>query len=332
MNTIAPLLQAFFTDRLARECDASPHTISSYRDTFRLLFMFIHAQAGKQPSALTINDLDAPTIGAFLQHLESERGNSVRTRNTRLVALRSFYRYAALHDPEHADLIARVLAIPDKRFDTAIISYLQPTEIAALLESPERSTWTGRRDHALLLLAVQTGLRVSELAGLRRQDLTLSSGPHVRCHGKGRKDRATPLTRPTATTLRGWLCEHDCEPTSPLFPNRKGQHLTRGAIWRLVAKHAARASARCPSLASKHVTPHVLRHTTAMTLLHAGVDVSVIALWLGHESLESTNVYLHADMAIKEQALARTAPPDTAPGRYKPPDPPDPLLSFLNDL
>lgn len=329
MNTIAPLLQAFFTDRLTRECDASPHTISSYRDTFRLLLAFVHQRTGKQPSLLTIRDLDARTIGAFLEHLEVERDNSVRTRNARLVALRSFYRYAALHDPEHAEIIGRVLAIPEKRFDTAIVSYLEPAEITALLESPDRTVWTGRRDHALLLLGIQTGLRVSELAGLRRQDLALSVGPHVRCHGKGRKDRATPLTSTTTTTLRAWLCEHNREPASPLFPNRKGDHLTRGAIWRLVAKHAERASSRCPSLASKHVTPHVLRHTAAMTLLHAGVDVSVIALWLGHESLESTNVYLHADMAIKERALARTTPPDTSPGRYRPPDQ---LLAFLNDL
>jgi integrase/recombinase XerD len=329
MNTIAPLLQAFFTDRLAREYDASQHTISSYRDTFRLLFGFVNEQTGKAPSTLTVEDLDARTIGAFLEHLQTDRGNSVRTRNARLGAVRSFFRYAALHDPEHAEIIQRVLAIPEKRFDSAIISYLDLAEISALLESPDRTTWIGRRDHALLFLAVQTGLRVSELTGLRREDLTLATGAHVRCHGKGRKDRATPLTKLTATTLRAWLLEHDCQPESPLFPNRNGNHLTRGAIWRLVAKHTKNAIVQCPSLASKHVAPHVLRHTAAMTLLHSGVDVSVIALWLGNESLESTNVYLHADMALKERALAKTTPPGTAPGRYRPPDQ---LLAFLNEL
>jgi integrase/recombinase XerD len=329
MSNFPALLQAFFTDRLAREYDASPHTISSYRDAFRLLFAFLRQQTGKQPSTLTIDDLDARTIAAFLEHLERDRHNSVRTRNARLVALRSFYRFAALHDPDHAALIARVLAIPEKRFDSHLVSYLEPAEITALLEAPDRGSWTGRRDHALLLLALQTGLRVSELAGLDRRDVTLAAGAHVRCHGKGRKDRATPLTRTTVTTLRAWLCEHDCQPTAALFPSRKGEHLTRGAIWRLVAKHAECASIGCPSLAKKRVTPHVLRHTAAMTLLHAGVDVSVIALWLGHEALESTNIYLHADMALKERALARTAPPNTAPGRYQPPDQ---LLAFLDNL
>jgi integrase/recombinase XerD len=329
MNTIAPLLQRFFTDRLAREYDASPHTIASYRDTFRLLLGFVNEQTGTAPSSLTLDDLDARTIGAFLEHLQQHRGNSVRTRNARLGAVRSFFRYAALHDPEHAEVIQRVLAIPEKRFDSAIISYLERAEINALLEAPDRTIWTGRRDHALLLLDIQTGLRVSELAGLRREDITLGTGAHVRCHGKGRKDRATPLTKTTTATLRAWLDEHPGDPHDPLFPSRYGGHLTRGAIWRLLAKHTTNAAEQCPSLAGKHVTPHVLRHTAAMTLLHAGVDVSVIALWLGHESLESTNAYLHADMKLKEQALARTAPPDTVPGRYKPPDA---LLAFLNDL
>jgi integrase/recombinase XerD len=329
MNTIAPLLQSFFTDRLAREYDASPHTIASYRDTFRLLLGFVNEQTGKTPSNIALDDLDSRTIGAFLEHLHVRRGNSVRTRNARLGAVRSFFRYAALHDPEHAEVIQRVLAIPEKRFDTTIISYLEPVEISALLDAPDRTTWTGRRDHALLLLDIQTGLRVSELAGLRREDITLGTGAHVRCHGKGRKDRATPLTKPTTSTLRAWLREHDCEPSDPLFPSRYGAHLTRGAIWRLVAKHTQHANEQCPSLAAKHVTPHVLRHTAAMTLLHAGVDISVIALWLGHETLESTNAYLHADMALKELALARTTPPDTNPGRYRPPDK---LLAFLNDL
>lgn len=329
MSSLAPLLQAFFTERLTRQRHASPHTVAAYRDTFRLLLGFIHRQTGKAPSKLNLEDLNAPMIGAFLAHLETERGNAVRTRNARLAAIHSFFHYAALGHPEHAELIQRVLAIPTKRFDTALVSYLSRPEIDALLASPDRATWTGRRDHALLLLAVQTGLRATELAGLVCQDVQLGTGAHVRCDGKGRKERVTPLTRPASAVLRVWLRERDGQPADPLFPSRSGEHLTRGAIWRLVVKHAATARDRCPSLAAKQVTPHVLRHTAAMTLLQAGVDASVIALWLGHESLESTNVYLHADMALKERALAHTAPPETTPGRYRAPDD---LLAFLDRL
>jgi site-specific recombinase XerD len=253
----------------------------------------------------------------------------VRTRNARLTAVHSFFHYAALHAPQHAELIQRILAIPEKRFDTALVSYLTRAEIDALLASPDRSTWTGRRDHAMLLLAVQTGLRVSELAGLRCQDVELGTGAHVRCEGKGRKERCTPLTRPMVAVLRVWLRERDGDPTSALFPSRSGHALTRGAIWRLVTKHAATARERCPSIAAKHVTPHVLRHSAAMALLRSGVDASVIALWLGHEQLESTNIYIHADMALKERALARTAPPNTKAGRYRAPDD---LLAFLDRL
>jgi site-specific recombinase XerD len=329
MSPLAPLIQAFFTDRLIRQRHASPHTVASYRDTFRLLLRFVKDKTGKAPGTLELEHLDAPLIGAFLNHLEGERGCGVRTRNARLTAIHSFFRYAELEAPEHAELIQRVLAIPEKRFDTALISYLNRAEIDALLESPDCSTWLGRRDHALLLVAVQTGLRVSELAGLRCQDVQLASGAHVRCDGKGRKERCTPLTRPTVAALRSWLRECGGQEASPLFPSSNGQHLTRGAIWRLVAKHAARAQDQCPSLRGKHVTPHVLRHTAAMTLLHAGVDASVIALWLGHESLQSTSVYLHADMTIKERALDRTTPLNAKRGRYRAPDD---LEDYLDQL
>ena len=291
MTSLAPLLQAFFTARLPRERRVSPHTIASYRDSFRLLLAFVHERTGKPPSKLALEDLDAPTVAAFLGHLESERGNSVRTRNARLTAIHSFFHYAALKAPEHAELIVRVLGIPDKRFETTLISYLDEPEIDALLASADRSTWTGRRNHALLLLAVQTGLRASELAGLCCQDVQLGAGAYVRCEGKGRTERCTPLSRPARQVLQVWLRELGGQPTSPLFPTRSGAHLTRGAIWRLVVKHAASARERCPSLATKNITPHVLRHTAAMRLLHAPmpIDTATIALWLGHETLDSTN-------------------------------------------
>jgi len=328
---LAPLLQAFFTDRLARQRDASPHTIAAYRDSFRLLLGFVHQRTGTPPCKLQLQDLDATTIAAFLSYLESERGNSVRTRNARLTAVHSFFHYAALKAPECSELITRVLAIPEKRFDTTVISYLTKPEIDALLAAPDRSTWTGRRDHALLLLAVQTGLRASELANLRRQDLQLDGSAWVRCRGKGRKERCTPLARPTTKVLHVWLRERGGDPDSPLFPSRSGQHLTRGAIWRLVIKHAAAASAQCQSLAAKNVTPHTMRHTAAMQLLSAPqpVDTATIALWLGHESLDTTNKYIHADMDLKRRALDRTAPTNSKPGRYQPPDA---LLAFLESL
>jgi len=331
MTPLAPLLQAFFAERLARQRGASPHTIAAYRDGFRLLLGFLHDQTGKQPTKLGLEDLDAETIARFLHHLESERGNSIPTRNARLTAIHSFFRFAALKSPEQAELIARVLDIPEKRHETTLISYLTEPEIDALLAAPDRSTWTGRRDHALLLLAVQTGLRVSEIASLRCQDLQLTTSPWVRCEGKGRKERCTPLTRATVRVLRVWLQEHDGDPASPLFPSRRGQPLSRGAIWRLVVKHTATARERCPSLNEKNITPHVLRHTAAMRLLRAPtpVDTATIALWLGHETLDSTNKYLHADMELKRRALDRTTPTNAKPGRYHAPDK---LLAFLESL
>ena len=329
MTDLAPILQGFFTDRLARQKKASPHTVAAYRDTFRLLLAFAHQQTGKAPSRLSLADLDTTLIGAFLQHLEEQRGNSSATRNARLAAIHSLFRYAAPRAPEHAAVISQVLAIPPRRRERAIISYLTPTETDALLGAPDRAAWHGRRDHALLLLTVQTGLRVSELTGLTGQDTHLGPGPHIRCHGKGRKDRATPLTSQTVKVLKPWLAELGPAPGGPLFPTRAGGRLSRDAVERLVAKHAAAAADSCLSIKGKNVTPHTLRHTAAMTLLRAGVDTSVIALWLGHEDAETTHVYLHADMTIKEQALARVQPPSTSPGRYRPPDN---LLAFLDNL
>jgi integrase/recombinase XerD len=329
VTALAPTLEAFFTQRMIGQRQASPHTIAAYRDTFRLLLHFIQDRTGKSPCQLDLADLDASLIAAFLTDLETGRGNSVRTRNARLAAIHSLFRYAALRHPEHAALISRILAIPPKRFERDLVTYLTESETSALLAAPARSARTGRRDHALLALAIQTGLRVSEIAALRCGDVTLGTGAHVRCHGKGRKERITPLTSQTAAVLRAWISEYGGRPASPLFPGPRGEPLTRSAIEHLVTRHAATAAAACPSLRDKRVSPHSLRHTAAMQLLHAGVDITVIALWLGHESTETTQIYLHADLTLKERALARTTQPGTTPGRYKPPDT---LLAFLESL
>ena len=293
MTAIAPVMQSFFTDRLISQLHASPHTIASYRDTMRLLLAYASGQHGKEPCKLDFADLDAPVIGAFLTDLETGRGNGVTTRNARLVAIHSLFRYASLHVPEHAELISRVLAIPGKRHDHPTVCFLTREEIAALLAAPGTATWTGRRDLALLTTGIQAGLRVSELTGLTVSDAVLGTGPHVTCHGKGRKERATPLTPATAAVLRDWLAERGGTGTDPLFPSRRGTRLSRDAVEHLVARHAAAAARTCPSIAAKQVTPHVLRHSAAMALLHAGVDITVIALWLGHESPATTRVYLN---------------------------------------
>jgi site-specific recombinase XerD len=329
VTALAPTLEAFFTERLAAQRRASGHTIAAYRDTWRMLLAFASRRAGRPPSRLDLADLDAPAIAAFLDHLEKDRRNSTQTRNARLAAVHSAFSYAALRHPEHAALIARVLAIPAKRADKALVTWLTEEEVTALLAAPDRATRAGRRDHAMLHLAVITGLRVSELTALTRSDLHLGAGPHVTCHGKGRKQRATPITATAVTNLREWLRELPGQPAQPLFPGRSGSPLSRDAAERRLSLHAATATARCPSLAGKKISPHVLRHTAAMRLLHAGVEVSVIALWLGHEQTETAGIYLHADLALKEKALARTTPPGTSPGRYRPPDP---LLAFLENL
>jgi len=329
MSAFAATLQTFFTDRLIRQRQASPHTIGAYRDTFRLLLAFAEQRTGTAPSDLAITDLDAPLIGAFLDHLARERGNSVRTRNARLAAVHSLFRYAALRHPEHAAVIARVLAIPPKRFDRAIVTYLTEPEIDALLAACDQTTWTGRRDHAMLTLAIQTGLRATELISLNAADAHLGTGAHIKCLGKGRKQRITPLTTGTISVLTAWLAECGGLPTDPLFPTRRGAPLSRDALERRVAKHAAAAAQSCPTLVGKKISPHILRHTAAMRLLHAGVDTTVIALWLGHETVATTQVYVHADLALKERALARTAPTGTTQQRYQPSDT---LIAFLEGL
>lgn len=329
MSALAPTLQAFFTERLTRQRQASPNTIAAYRDAWKLLLTFAARRTGKGPSQLDIADLDADLIAEFLDHLEHERGNSVTTRNARLAAIRSLFRFAALRHPEHAATIQQVLDIPPKRCDQTLISYLTDPEIDALLAAPDTTTWTGRRDHALVMLAIQTGLRLSELLGLRHSDVHLDTGPHVACHGKGRKQRVTPLTRQTVDLLRAWFTEQAAEPADPVFPTRRGAQLSRDAIERRLAIYTTRAAVSCPTLHDKNVTAHVLRHTAAMRLLHAGIDIAVIALWLGHENIQTTQIYLHADLALKEKALARTTPLHTTPGRYQAPDT---VLAFLDSL
>jgi integrase/recombinase XerD len=329
MSALAPTMQAFFTQRLIGQRQASPHTIAAYRDTFRLLLAFAQQRTAIKPHALDIEDLDVETVTAFLDHLERDRGNAPRTRNARLAAIRSLYHYAALRHPEHAATIARVLAIPTKRHDRAIVSYLDEQETTALLAAPDQGRWIGRRDHALMTLTIQTGLRVSELIALRCQDAHLASAPHIQATGKGRKQRITPLTTHTTDVLRRWTKERAGDPDQPLFPTSRGRALSRDAVALLVSRHAKTASRSSLTLATKTVSPHVLRHTAAMNLLHAGIETSVIALWLGHESTEATQIYLHADMTIKERALARTTPPGVKPGRYRPADA---LLAFLEQL
>lgn len=329
MTALAPTLQAFFTDRLITQRSSSPQTIASYCDAFRLLLHFAHDQTGKEPFELDIDDLNAPLIGAFLTHLEQHRGNSPRTRNARLAAIHSFYRFAALEHPEHAATIARVMAIPTKRHVRTTISYLDPDEIKALLAAPDIDSWLGRRDHALLVLMIQTGVRVSELTSLRAGDVHLGSGPHIKVLGKGRKKRTPTLTRETVTVLRTWLTERQAQADEPLFPTRQGRPLSRYTVGVIVAKHATTAAANCPSLQAKPVTPHTLRHTNAMLLRAKGVDIATIALWLGHASTQTTQIYQHADKALMAQAIARTDPLGAKPGRYRPSDA---LLAFLDEL
>jgi site-specific recombinase XerD len=329
MTALAPTLQAFFTQRLVAERNASPRTVAAYRDTWRLLVVFASTSTRRPPCQLDFDDLDAPLVAAFLDHLETVRHNSIRTRNARLAAIHSLFRYAALRHPEHAATISRVLAIPPKRHDRAIVTYLTEAEVDALLDAPDQKTWCGRRDRAMLLLAAQTGLRVSELIGLTRHDVHLGIGPHVACHGKGRKDRITPLAAPTVAVLALWVRERGGNPNEPLFPTSTGRPLSRDAVEHRVAAHVATATATCPSIATKTVTAHVLRHSAAMRLLEAGIDTTVIALWLGHEQVDTTAIYVPAHLGIKEKALARTKPPDVKPGRYHPTDQ---LLAFLESL
>jgi integrase/recombinase XerD len=327
--TFPGLLEAFFVDRLMRQRKVSPHTLASYRDTFRLLLNYAQRTLKKAPSDLALPDLDSSFLGTFLDHLEQERNNSARSRNVRLAAIHSFFRYVALHAPEHSALAQRVLAMPSKRYVRRPIAFLTSAEVAALLAAPDLNSWIGRRDRALLLLAVQTGLRAAELTGLRCEDIVLGSASYVHCQGKGRKVRNTPLRKDTVAVLRGWLNERQGKPSDVAFPTLTGVALSHDGLQYLLNKHLAIARGACPSLVCKHVTPHVLRHTLAMDLLHHGVDRSVIALWLGHESTETTSIYLQADMQLKEQALARTDAADVQTRRYRPDDQ---LMAFLRSL
>ena len=333
MTALAPTLQAFFVSRLGRQRDASPHTVDSYRHAFRLLLAYAETKTGKKPSRLDLADLDAVLISGFLDHLEEERGSSVASRNTRLAAVHSFFSFASYRHPEHAETIQQVLAIPRKKTETAPRSFLTSTEMNALAAAPDLSTWSGRRDHVLLVVALRTGLRLSELTGLRCRDVELGTalGAHVKCLGKGRKRRDTPLDKPTVELLRSWLGERRGEPDDALFPSRRGGRLSPDAVQRLVAKHVTTARATCPSLAKKQVSTHNLRHSCAMDLLRNGLDVAVLAIWLGHEKLESVNAYIHADPTLKERALDRLTPlnPAARPGRYRPADE---LLAFLEGL
>ena len=327
--SFSSLLQAFFTDRLLRQRQASPHTIAGYRDCFRLLLQFAKERLDKMPSQLRIEDLDAPFIGLFLDHLEGTRKNSARTRNVRLGAIHSFFRYVALEEPAHALHCQRILAVPNKRHEKRPIDFLNREEIDALLAVPNPSTWIGRRDRTLLLVAVQTGLRVSELIGLNCQDVVLGTGAHVRCLGKGRKQRCTPLRPETVKMLDAWLRERHGVPGDPVFPSMRDGRLSRDAIERRITRYTHLAAQTCSSLRGKRVSPHVCRHAAAMDLLQHGVDRSVIALWLGHESPGTTQMYLHADMRLKEKALSRTEPLGIKPARYRPDDR---LLAFLESL
>ena len=330
MSAFAPLLQSFFTERLVGQRRCSQNTVAGYRDTFRLLLGFATTRTGTAPSELDIDQIDAPLVSAFLHHLEHERGNSVRTRNNRLAAVHSLFGYAALRHPEHAATIARVLAIPAKRCEHNLVSYLTEAEIDALLAACDRATWTGRRDHAMLVLTAQTGLRISELTSLTGADITLGAGANVHCVGKGRKERATPLTPLTVRVLRVWLAERGGLPQDPLFSTVTGRRLSRDAVEHRLARHVATARVACASLRSKRIGMHTLRHSAAMRLLESGTDVTIIALWLGHEHPSTTSrIYLHADMTQKQKAIDRVTPPGTTPGRYRPSDT---LLAFLDGL
>jgi site-specific recombinase XerD len=332
MSDLPPILQGFFTVKLMRHKNASPHTIASYRDTWKLLLSYAQQVTGTAPSRMRIAQLDHVLITGFLQYLETVRGNSASTRNSRLAAIHSMFRYAELHAPDDADTIRRVLAIEGTSAVTTDIGWLTPQEVTAVLAACDRGTWTGRRDHAIITILVATGLRVSELTGLTRADaLIQAAGSHVHCTGKGRKERCTPLDPAAAAVTREWLEHTAGQPADPLFPARGPipHPLTRDAIQARLGKYQKTAVLTCPSLAGKKITPHVLRHTRAMRMRAAGHDISLIALWLGHEEISSAQKYLHADMQTKERILDRTTPEDAPHGRYQPTDA---MLDFLDKL
>ncbi len=329
ISTLPALVQQFFTDRLCTQMEASPNTIASYRDTFRLLLHFASEQTGRAPTKLRVDDLDAKMVGDFLAHVENERGNSARSRNNRLAAIRSFFRFVAMNEPAYMLHCQKILSMPSKRYVRKTVEFLDRQEMDALLAAPDRSTWVGQRDHAILTMVLQTGLRASELINLRRCDLVIGTGAHIRCEGKGRKQRCTPLRQATLQVMESWLKKRGGADSEPLFPTMRGSKLSRDALEHLVRRHTLRASKSCPTLIKKRVSPHVLRHSTAMELLHHGVDQTVIALWLGHESVETTQIYIHADLSLKEKALAKMTTPTASPERYRPNDT---LLAFLESL
>ncbi len=327
--TLSALVQKFFTEKLYTQMEASPHTITSYRDTFRLLLKFAGEKMGKVPTKLSIADLDAEMIGLFLDNIETTRKNAARSRNTRLAAIRSFFRFVAIHEPAYMLHCQKILSMPSKRYVKRNVEFLDAKEMQALLNAPDCSTWIGRRDHAMLTVALQTGLRASELVNLKCGDVFLETGAHVRCLGKGRKLRSTPLRRETVASMKNWIKERSGTDQDPLFPTMRGGKMSRDALEHVVKRHTVTAAKSCSSLIGKRISPHVLRHSTAMNLLHHGIDQAVIALWLGHESIETTQMYIHADMMLKEKALAKMTTLSSKPGRYKPDDK---LLSFLESL
>jgi len=325
----AQLVQDFFMRRLVAQRGASARTVESYRDAFELLLGFIEARTGKPATNLELVDLDAPVVLDFLDYLEEGRGNSARTRNARLAAIHSFMRYAAVRDPASLPVTTRVLAIPAKRFDRPVLGYLSRDQIAAILAAPDRRTWSGHRDAVLLATTYNTGARVSEITALRVRDVLLDRQTAVHLHGKGRKQRVIPLWKNTATELRAWLDKVNNAPEAPVFPNQRGAPMSRSGVRDRLDRAVAVAERNCPSLRGQHISPHTLRHSTAMHLLQSGTDLATIALWLGHSSPAVTHQYLEADLAAKEAVLQRLDDPSPAPTRFKPDDR---LLAFLQGL
>jgi len=332
MSFLSPTLQHFFTTYLVGQRGASAHTVAAYRDTWKMLLTHVHTQRGIPPADIELRDLNAETITGFLQHLQDVRGNSVQTRNARLAAIHAFFSYSSYHHPEQLDLIARVLAIRTKKATRTVLTYLADDEVEALLAAPDQATRTGQRDYTIVATLITTGLRVGELTALRHQDIALAKPAHLIVHGKGRKERITPLDQATVTTLSRWQAQRpDAGETAPLFsPQGSNRAISADAIAARLQIHVHAAAETCPTLAAKKVTPHTLRHTCAMRMLAAGIDLTTIALWLGHESTESVQSYLHADLKLKQRALDRLAPAAaTAASRYKPEDQ---MLAFLEAL
>jgi len=325
----ASLVEAFFLDRLIRQRNSSPQTIAAYRDCFRLLFEFARKHRNKPTDSLVLADLNAPFVLAFLDHLEKVRKNSIRSRNARLAAIRSFLRFAVLQDPQSLGVIQRTLAIPLKRHDKPLVGFLLREEVQAIISAPDTSTWAGERDHVLLATLYNTGARVSEAIHITVADLALDGSPSIRLHGKGRKDRRVPIWPATALQLRRWLRRINRAPDKPLFPTSSGGVLTRSAVTDRLRRAVKAAIGKCPGLGRQRISPHTFRHTTAMHLLQSGVDITLVALWLGHESPATTHMYVEADLKMKEAALKTVQPLNTKPLRYQPPDR---LLRFLQSL